>query len=91
MNHKQDEIKFFEEVRFVFNKRQPIFFRNIFGEKNAILINRLVDEMSWPTTSSGKAIRWIMMSNLYYNQWEVDQFLEAIINTPLEVPLLGHG
>jgi len=31
------------------------------------------------------------MSNLYYNQREADQFLEATINAPLEVALLGYG
>jgi hypothetical protein len=87
----QDEIKSFEEVGFVLNKQQPIFFQNLFGKESSILINRPVDEMLRPTTPSGKAIRWIMMSNLYYNRWEADQFLEASINTPLEVPLLGYG
>jgi len=63
----QDEIKSFEEVGFVLNKQQPIFFQNLFGKESSILINRPVDEMLRPTTLSGKAIRWIMMSNLYYN------------------------
>ncbi len=32
-----------------------------------------------------------MMSNLYYNRKEANRFLEAIINAPLEVVILGYG
>jgi len=50
--------------------------------------------MSWPTSHNGKVVRCTMpfkMSNLHYNRWEADQLLEATINPPLEVPLLGYG
>jgi len=91
----QDDIKFLEEVRFVLNKRQPICLQNLFGKENSILINRLVDEMSWPMTHNGDVIHQIVpfkMSNLHYNQWEVGhQLFEAIVNLPLEVPRLGYG
>jgi len=91
----QDEIKFLEEVKFVLNKQQPIFPQSLFGKENSILINRLVDEMSWPTTHNGNVIHQIVpfkMSNLHYNQWEVGHRLfEAIVNPPLEVPLLRYG
>jgi hypothetical protein len=94
-NFMQDEIKFLQEVRFVLNKRQTIFPQSLFGKENSILINRLVDEMSWPTTHNDNVIHQIVpfkMSNLHYNQWEVGhQLFEAIVNPPLEVPLLGYG
>jgi hypothetical protein len=45
-NFMQDEIKFLEEVRFVLNKRQPIFPKSLLGKENSVIINRLVDEMS---------------------------------------------
>jgi hypothetical protein len=32
-----------------------------------------------------------MMSNLYYNRWEVNWFSKVTINAPLEVPLFGYG
>ncbi len=32
-----------------------------------------------------------MMSILYYSRREADQFLEATMNTPLKVALLGYG
>ena len=51
--------------------------------------------MSWPTSRNGKVVHCIVpfkMSNLHYNQWEVGhQLFEAIVNPPLEVPLLGYG
>jgi len=78
----QDEVKSFEEVRFVLNKWQPIFPQNIFRGENYIPINR---EMLWPITRNGKVVCQIVpfkMSNLRYNQWEVGQFLEEIINPP---------
>jgi hypothetical protein len=53
----QDEIKSFEVLGLVLNKRQPIFLQNIFIKENSILVNRQVDEMSWPTTPNGKTIR----------------------------------
>jgi hypothetical protein len=85
---------FFEEVRIVLCKWQLIFFLSLFGREISILINKLVNEMLWPTTHNGKAICQTMpfkMSNLHYNWWEVGQILEAIINPPLEVPLLRYG
>jgi hypothetical protein len=81
-------------VGFVLNRWQPICPRNLFKGENSIPINRLVDEMSRPTSHYGKVVRHIVpfkMSKLYYNQWEVGQFLEATINPPLEVPPLGYG
>jgi hypothetical protein len=55
-NFMQNEIKSFEVVRFLLNKWQPIFLQNLFGEESSILINRLVDEMSLPTTPNGKVV-----------------------------------
>jgi hypothetical protein len=72
----------FWRARFVLNKWQPIFPQNIFRGENYIPINR---EMLWPITRNGKVVCQIMpfkMSNLRYNQWEVGQFLEEIINPP---------
>ncbi len=43
---------------------------------------------------NGKVVHCTMlfkMSNLHYSQWETSWFLEATINPPLEVPLLGYG
>jgi hypothetical protein len=62
----QDEIKYFEEARFVLNK-QPICLQNLVRGENYIPINR---EMLWPTTRNGKVVCQIMpfkMSNLHYN------------------------
>jgi len=81
----------FKEVRFVMNKRQPIFPRSLFEGESSIFINRPMDEMSWPTSRNGKVICCTMpfkMSNLHYNWWEFGQLLKAIINSPLEDPLL---
>jgi hypothetical protein len=56
--------------------------------ENSMPINRLMDEMSWPTSHNGKVVHRIMpfkMSNPHYNLCEASQFLETIINPPLEV------
>jgi hypothetical protein len=55
-NLTQDEIKSFEEVGFVLNKRQSIFPRSLFERESSIPINRPLDEMLWPTPRNGKAI-----------------------------------
>jgi hypothetical protein len=71
-----------------------IFLWSLFGGETSIPINRLVDEMSWPTTHNGKVVRWTIpfkMSNLHYNQWEVGWVFEATINPPLKVLLHGYG
>jgi hypothetical protein len=71
-----------------------MFPRSLFGKENSIFINRIVDEMSWPTSRNGKVIHCTMpfkMSNLHYNWWEASRFFETTINPPLEVPLLGYG
>jgi hypothetical protein len=84
----------FKEVKFVMNKRQPIFPRSLFEGESSIFINRPMDEMSWPTSRNGKVICCTMpfkMSNLHYNWWEFGQLLKAIINSPLEVPPPGYG
>jgi len=49
-NITQDEIKSLEEKRFVLNKQQLMFPQSLFGGESSIPINRLVDEMSWPTS-----------------------------------------
>jgi hypothetical protein len=93
-NLTQDEIKSLEEAWFVQNKQQLIFPWSLFGGESSIPINKLVDEMSWPTSCNGKAIRCIMpfkMSNSHYNWWEVGQLFEAIVNPPLEVPPPIYG
>ncbi len=93
-NLTQDEIKFFEEAWFVLNNWQSMFLRSLFKKENFIPINRLMDEMSWPTSHNGKSIRCMVpfkMSNLHYNRWEASRFLEVIINSPLEVPLCRYG
>jgi hypothetical protein len=90
-NLTQDEIKYLEEARFVLNRWQLIFLWSLFKGESFIPINRLVDEMLWPTSCNGKVIRCIMpsmMSNLHYNRWEAKQLFEVIINPPSEVPLL---
>jgi hypothetical protein len=72
-NLTQDEIKFIEKVGFVLNKQQWIYLNNLFKGENSIPLNRLVDDMSWPTSHNGKVVCWIVpfnMSNLHYNQWE---------------------
>jgi hypothetical protein len=94
-NLTQDEIKYLEEAKFVLNNQQLMFLRNLFGRENSILINRPVDEMSWPTSHNGKAIHRTMpfkMSNLHYNWWEASRLLEVTINPPLEVlpPIYGR-
>jgi hypothetical protein len=69
-NITQDEIKSLEEKRFVLNKQQLMFPQSLFGGESSIPINRLVDEMSWPTSHNGKVIHHMMpfkMSNLHYN------------------------
>jgi hypothetical protein len=81
-------------VGFVLNRRQPIFLWSLFKRESSILINRPVDEMSWPTSRNAKVIRHIVpfkMSNLHYNRWEVGQLLKMTINPPLEVHPLGYG
>ncbi len=50
--------------------------------------------MSWHTTHNGKTIQLTIpfkMSKQHYNQWEVGRLLEAIVNPPLEVHVLGYG
>jgi hypothetical protein len=59
-NLTQDEIKSFGEARFVLNRQQPIFLRSLFRGENPIPINRLVDEMSWPTSCNGKVVHCIV-------------------------------
>jgi hypothetical protein len=49
----QDEIKSLEEARFVLNKGQSIFPQILFEKESSILINRPMDEMSWPTSHNG--------------------------------------
>jgi hypothetical protein len=69
-NFTQDEIKSFEEAGFVLNRQQPIFLQSLFGGEGSIPINRLVDEMLWPTSRNGKVVRHTLpfkMSNLHYN------------------------
>jgi hypothetical protein len=71
-----------------------MFPRSLFGRENSIFINRLMDEMSWPTSRNGKVIHCIMpfkMSNLHYNWWEASRIFETTINPPLEVPFLRYG
>jgi hypothetical protein len=89
-----DEIKSLEEVGFVLNKQRSIFPQSLFGGESSIPINRLVDEMSWPTSPNGKVVcRRVpfKMSNLHYNRWEAFNFLKANINPSLEVPLPRYG
>jgi hypothetical protein len=93
-NFTQNEIKSLKKKRFVLNRWQSIFLRSLFGGKSSILINRPMNEMSWPTSCNGKVVCRIVpfkMLNLHYNRWEVGWFLEMTINPPLEVPLLGYG
>ncbi len=52
----EDEIKFLEEVRFVFNRQQLIFHQCLFKRKTSIPINSQVDEMSCPTSHNGKVV-----------------------------------
>jgi hypothetical protein len=66
----QDEIKSLEEVRFILNKWQSMFPQSLFKRESSILINKLVDEMLWPTSHNGKFVHSIVlfkMSNLHYN------------------------
>jgi hypothetical protein len=89
-----DEIKSLEEVGFVLNKQRLIFPQSLFGGESSIPINRLVDEMLWPTSPNGKVVcRRVpsKMSNLHYNRWEAFNFLKATINPSLEVPLPRYG
>ncbi len=89
-----DEIKSLEEVGFVLNRKWPIFLQSLFGGESSILINRIVDEMWWPTSPNGKVVCHkvpFKMSNLHYNRWEAGQLLEATINPSLEVPLPRYG
>jgi hypothetical protein len=63
---------------------------SLFGGESSIFINRLLDEMLWPTSRNGKVVRCTVpfkMSNLHYNWWEGGRLLIATINPPLEVPL----
>ncbi len=46
------------------------FSSSLFGGKSSILINRPMDEMSWPTSCNGKVVLHTVpfkMSNLHYN------------------------
>ncbi len=89
-----NEIKSLEEVAFVLKRWQLIFPRSLFGGESPTPINRLVDEMSWPTSRNGKVVCHKMpfkMSNIHYNWWEASQLFEATINPSLEVPLPGYG
>jgi hypothetical protein len=68
--------------------------QSLFKKENSIPINRLVHEMSWPTSCNGKAIHRMVpfkMSNLHYNWWEVSRLLEVSISPPLEVPPPIYG
>ncbi len=79
---------------FVLNRQRLIFAQSLFRGESSIPINRLVDEMSWPTSHDGKVVCCrvpFKMSNLHYNQWEDGQLLEAIINPSLEAPLPRYG
>jgi hypothetical protein len=81
-------------VGFVLNRQWPIIPQSLFEKENSVPINRLMDEMSWPTSPNGKVVCCrvpFKMSNLHYNRWEVGQLLEATINPSLEVPLLKYG
>jgi hypothetical protein len=71
-----------------------MFLWSLFRKENSIPINRLMDEMLWPTSHNGKAICCMVpfkVSNLHYNWWEASWLLEVIINPPLEVPLPRYG
>jgi len=75
-------------VGFDLNRQHPIFPRSLFGGEIYIPINRLVDEMLWPTSCNGKFVHCIepfKMSNPHYNLWEVGWLLETTINPPLDV------
>jgi hypothetical protein len=64
------------------------------GGGKSILINRLVDEMLWPTSHNAKVVRHIVpfkLSNLHYNWSKAGWLLEAIVNPPLEVPPPRYG
>jgi hypothetical protein len=81
-------------VRFVLIRWQSIFPRSLFRRQSSISINRLVDEMSWPTLRNGQVIHHIVpfkVSNLHYNWWEVGWLFKVTINPPLENPLLRYG
>ncbi len=89
INLTQDEIIFHKEARFVINKQLYIILRSLFGEESYVLVNRPFNEVAWLTTWNGKIVRQTMpfkMSKLYYNRWGVGQFLEVVVNPPLEVP-----
>ncbi len=93
-NFTQNEIKSLKKKRFVLNRWQSIFLRSLFGGKSSILINRPMNEMSWPTSCNGKVVCHRMpfkMINLHYSLWGIGQFLEVIVNPPLEVPLPRYG
>jgi hypothetical protein len=63
-------MKSLEEMRFVLNKWQLFFFQNLLKNESSIPMNRLVGELSWPTSCNGKVVRHIVpfkMSNLHYN------------------------
>jgi hypothetical protein len=49
INLTQNEVIFFEEASFVFNKQKHIHLQSLFGREIFVLINQLVDAMSWPT------------------------------------------
>jgi hypothetical protein len=56
MNLSQDEVKFLEEIGFVFNKQQPIHPEKQIGEKCYVLINQPTNAILWLTTWNGKVV-----------------------------------
>jgi len=93
-NLTEYEIKSFKEVIFFLKTWWLIFFQSLFKGERSILINRLVDEMLWPTTCISKAVCQTIpfkMSNLHCNWWEASWLLEANVNPLLKVPSLGYG
>jgi hypothetical protein len=49
-NLTQNEIIFFEEASFLFNKQKHIHLESLFGGEIFVPINQLVDALSWPRT-----------------------------------------
>jgi hypothetical protein len=94
-NFSQYEVKFFEEMWFVFNKQQPIHPLKKFGDKCYVLINQPTNAIWRLKIWNGKVV-WctlpFMMSKQHYNRWEVGWLFDMTFKPPLEVPtILKYG